>query len=189
MLLAANENWIGSEVARRAHGKNKRQSQKLGGDQTKLVPSFSIVGGDGSHIGCMIAPMDTGVGLHVSSHSGEAIVANCYNYIILVQLYLFTLGWWWWVASDFACLCVRDLEVMYCDEYELMSVCLSAYIPLKPRTVQTLHFCACCLWLWSGPPLAPLRYIYKFPVLWVTYFHIMGPCGARYVFLCRRRIS
>jgi len=51
--------------------------------------------------------------------------------------------------SVFVCLFVR------------LSVCLSARISPKPRS-RSSPFCACCLWLWLGPPLTALRCVVYF---------------------------
>ena len=45
----------------------------------------------------------------------------------------------------------------YCDQLRLsvcVSVCLSDRISPEPRTRSLPNFCACCLWLWLGPPPA-----------------------------------
>jgi len=61
--------------------------------------------------------------------------------------------------------------VTYCDEYDCVSVCLFAKTSPEPRVRSLLHFCACCLSPWLGPPPASLRY--------VMYFRF---CGWHHVF-------
>ena len=61
----------------------------------------------------------------------------------------------------------------YCDEYELL--CLFARITRKPYSRMSPHFCACCLWLWFGPPLTALWLHHVLPVL------RMMPCFRQWV--------
>ena len=58
-----------------------------------------------------------------------------------------------------------DMGAEYCDE----RVCLSVCVFVCPRSylrnyTSDLHqkFCACCLWLWLGPPLAAQWYVMYF---------------------------
>ena len=56
---------------------------------------------------------------------------------------------------------------MYCNEHVYLSVCLyTRCITQKLQDQNSPHFCACCLRLWLGHPLAVLRY--------ATYFWFCG---------------
>jgi len=49
---------------------------------------------------------------------------------------------------------LRSIDV---NEHVYVCVCLSASISPEPHARSLPNFCACCLWLWLGPPSAGWR--------------------------------